>query len=96
MSKPNIVDLAAEREERTPHLSGNAFCMFCNHEWIAVAPVGTTWLECPGCHGHKGQFKFEFEPPEREVWACCCGNQLFNVTRKGIFCPMCGHYNTFP
>lgn len=83
-------------ERKVPHASGDAFCMQCNHTWVAVAPTGTTELECPACHTHKGRFKFACAPSEAKVWTCRCDNQLFNITEAGMFCPNCGHYQEFP
>ena len=25
-------------------------CDKCNHEWVAISPLGTQELECPSCH----------------------------------------------
>lgn len=41
-----IIDLDARRR----HTAGSASCISCQHEWVAVAPVGTDVLECPSCH----------------------------------------------
>jgi len=32
-----------------PHLVHEAVCFYCTKMWVAVAPVGTTELECPQC-----------------------------------------------
>lgn len=47
-----VVSLA----ERRPHLSGKAWCTACGHDWVAVAPVGTVWLDCPSCHTERGLY----------------------------------------
>jgi len=87
---PNgVVSLADKRAERTPHLSGEAKCMLCSKEWVAVAPVGTPWLECPECHAVKGYMKFNVQRTKSE-WVCNCGNDLFRVTPDGYYCPNCG------
>jgi len=70
--------------------------MSCSHEWIAVAPAGATWLECPECHTMKGLFKHaclksaENNDGWEPWWTCSCGNELFVVYRNGIMCPNCG------
>ncbi len=84
-----IVDLADRRADRTPHLSGEARCMLCGHEWQAVAPVGVPWLECPACRYMKGHFKYAVQRSGVE-WTCQCGNDLFRVTPDGYYCPGCG------
>lgn len=33
----------------TPHFVHEAVCFYCTKMWVAVAPVGTTELECPQC-----------------------------------------------
>jgi hypothetical protein len=91
----NIINLATEKEIRQPQLSGTALCINCRHEWIAVAPQGPEWLDCPQCQLMRGHYRFHCEP-EGEAWACNCGNQLFYVMRNGICCPNCGALQTFP
>ena len=85
-----------ERKVIEKHGTGEAFCLGCNHEWVAVAPIGLDTFECPECHTMKGRFKFEYSPPAGITWTCGCTNQLFNVTKEGIFCPNCGIYQEFP
>jgi len=79
------------KEERSPHVSGKAFCIECHHEWVSVAPTGTTQVECPSCHTHKGLFRYPCEP-EGAAWACSCGCQLFMISTSGILCYKCGEY----
>lgn len=85
-----VVDLAAERSKRSTHIEGKALCIGCKHEWQAVAPAGTTWLECPECHAEKGIFRFRNMRIDEPHWTCSCGNDLFHVTPKGTYCPNCG------
>jgi hypothetical protein len=88
--KCKIVSLAQYKEENTPHLSGPARCLACNHEWVAVAPVGTDFMECPACRTMKGVF---YSPVlyGSDVWVCHCGSDLFRIhPEKGIYCPVCG------
>lgn len=85
----DLFDFKAEKEGRTPHLSGSARCLACQHEWVAVAPVGSIWLECPACSLIRGRY---FEPAEKPArhWTCNCGCDLFHVTPNEIYCPNCG------
>lgn len=88
----NIVDLAKAREERTPHRAGEARCLQCGHEWVAVAPVGETRLECPECKTDKGVFQGLCYPQDGYIWRCNCGNELFLIMPDGKLCPVCGVY----
>lgn len=89
----NIVDLFTRLQ---PHVTGEAFCLQCDHWWVAVAEVGTTRLECPECHAMKGLFAFECVPAEGTlVRECDCGNQLFYLTQEGHLCPNCGVYQQY-
>lgn len=47
-----VIDLDAQR----PHWAGNASCIDCNHEWVAVTPLQTVSLECPRCSGKGVRF----------------------------------------
>lgn len=87
-----VIDLAKAREERTPHGTGAARCLQCGHEWLATAPAGVVWLECPECHTDKGTFKGNCYPHDGLIWVCNCGNELFLITPDGELCPICGVY----
>lgn len=76
-----------------PHLQGKARCVACKHEWQAVAPHGTTWLECPECHIFRGRFVGQCERDEPH-WHCNCGNDLFYATARGFYCPNCGEWQS--
>lgn len=80
-------------DDKRPHLSGNAKCLGCGHIWVAVAPIGTIWLECPNCSSIKGRHIY---PVERSVdrWVCNCGNDLFYMSINGVYCPNCGEWQT--
>lgn len=86
-----VIDLKAVRESREPHSRGKARCLNqdCKHEWQAVAPSGTTWMECPKCTLYRGRFIGQHEREEPH-WHCKCGNELFNVVKDGYYCPNCG------
>jgi Zn finger protein HypA/HybF involved in hydrogenase expression len=85
MSK--VIDFQAFR----PHLVGKATCLACSHEWTAVAPIGTLWLECPECTLERGRLIAQCQRDEPH-WHCDCGNELFYVTADGYYCPNCGLY----
>jgi hypothetical protein len=76
--------------------AGEAFCLQCRHEWVQVAPTGTTRFECPKCLTMKGLFKFEHGPNDNELRReCHCGNQLFYLTPEGHMCANCGIYQSY-
>jgi len=88
----NIVDLAAARSERREHdhMTGSARCLGCQHQWEAVAPIGTTELECPACGLKKGRFA---NPVVRGdvTWTCACSNDLFRISGQAqVYCANCG------
>lgn len=87
----NVIEFNSKNEK---HMTGEAFCACCKHEWIAVAPVGTTMLECPGCKTANGLFKYPTIPMV-DRWQCNCGNDLFYITETGTQCYRCGQEQTF-
>lgn len=91
-----VVQLFRQAEPEVPHGTGEAFCLQCDHVWQAVAPVGTTQLECPECHTMKGLMKYPHAPAEGTlVRECRCGNQYFWITPEGHMCPNCGIYQSY-
>ena len=54
MKKP--IDIQEWKENKYCHITGNAQCVLCQKTWVAVAPAGTVWLECPYCFSNKGSF----------------------------------------
>lgn len=78
-----------------PHLSGKARCCACRHDWVAVSPVGTDWLECPSCHLMKGRYVHPAIPSGEEAWQCACGCDVFMITRRSAFCINCGTEQRF-
>ena len=86
-----IIKLKEYKEENTPHLSGEARCIACKHEWVAVCPTSVAFFECPNCGLHKGSMKFEVirDGPH---WKCNCGNDLFFMMPSGMYCPVCGEF----
>ena len=80
-----VVDITS----RMPHTSGQVKCMNCQHEWVAVAPVGTTVFDCPKCSACKGVF-MGFALPEEFFMCRRCTGYLFALTRTGEICVSCG------
>ena len=82
-------------DEHRPHLSGQALCLVCGYEWIAVAPVGIMHLECPKCERIQGVIKNAIEPSgEQSYYQCNCGESMFFALAMGwLLCRKCG--NTF-
>ncbi len=84
-----VIDLGRAREERQPHMSGEAACLVCKHKWAAVAPVGTHEFECPQCGSFKG---YMVNPVVRgsEVFECFCGCDVFRISPElGPYCVNC-------
>lgn len=73
----------------TGWLENKAKCLTCRHEWHAVAPVGTTWFECPACGLHMGRFMRSVNR-EGAHWHCLCGNDLFYINLTVTYCAVCG------
>lgn len=92
----NVIDLQRFKDEREPHNVGAARCLDCKHDWNAVAPVGVPWLQCPNCQAMKGRFMGPHLKLGKELWHCNCGNDLFQITRDGCYCPNCGEWCRFP
>lgn len=84
-----VISLASRKPE--PTNAGEAKCLACGREWIAVAPISVIALECPSCGMLRGLFKYLCER-EGPHWQCNCGNKLFRVTPEGYYCPNCGEW----
>lgn len=85
----DVISLEEEKVKRNPHMRGQAHCLLCGKEEIAVAPVGTTWMKCSGCHAMKLRFDGHV-PPTGYFWVCNCGSTLFYLSPDGAYCPNCG------
>lgn len=90
-----VISLAAAREERQPHWSGNVHCIGCQHEWVGAAPMGTMFVDCPSCGLPKGTPKHPFGAVEGDlVLKCNCGCEALTAyQRNGHFytqCMACG------
>lgn len=89
-----VIDLKQYREENSPHLSGAAHCLNCQHDFQAVAPVGTTWLDCPACKLKRARY-LERVQNNCQHWTCKCGCDLFYITPTNYYCPNCGTSQDF-
>jgi hypothetical protein len=73
-----------------PHISGDAHCIGCGHDWVAVAPIGTSVIDCPECKGAKGIFVNLCCKLSEAHLTCSCGNDFLHITPGGFYCPKCG------
>ena len=90
-----VISLQKAREEREPHLAGEAVCIGCRHEWAGVAPVGVWQLECPSCGAMKGIWRYPVGAQEGDSYFLCnCGCEALTAYfRGGVFylkCMSCG------
>lgn len=81
-------------EKAEPHLSGKARCSVCQHEEIAVAPVGVDWMECGKCGLMKSRYVHDLVPDDN-VTVCGCGCDVFRIVTNGAFCIHCGTEHRF-
>lgn len=93
--KAKVVDLKAYKLSLKPHVEGPAICLYCEHRWRAVTPVGTFEMECPSCGLFKGVWVGLFSP--ETMFQCACGGLHFTVTHGAIACVICGkHHKELP
>lgn len=91
-----VASLCAAREARQLHWEGPAVCLGCRHEWVAVAPEGTSSnLRCPSCDLPKGTAKFPFGASTGDtVLVCHCGSEALTAYQHGgrlyVRCMACG------
>lgn len=84
------------KESKQQHGSGEARCMSCGHNWIAVAPVGEVLFECPECLAVKGHYLYPFDFADGTmVRECNCGCRLFFLSTEGHLCAHCGSYQAY-
>lgn len=89
-----VLDFKKPKTDNEPHLIGEARCLDCKHTWVARAPVGTLWLECPACTLKRGRYLERVQEPGPH-WHCNCNCDLFYVTPDGYYCPNCGEAQKF-
>lgn len=71
-------------------MSGRARCLTCAHEWAGVAPRGIGTLKCPSCMTFHGAFVGAVTRSGEDHYQCACGNQMFCLTAKRVYCAHCG------
>ena len=76
--------------EHKEHLTGDAVCLQCKHEWIAVAEIGTVVLECPECELSKGVFGAALLPESYYVCHCGCASFYISAISGLAQCAFCG------
>lgn len=91
----DVIELAAVRAEREPHLAGEARCTNCGHQWAAVAPIGTWQLECPSCETLHGLWRCHVGADDGDLTLRCkCGCEAMTAYidggRKWVRCMRCG------
>lgn len=102
----SVIDLRKFKEEHSPHIQGRVKCINCKHEWQGVAPVGTTWVECPECGSRKACFYYDVAPNAGQfVFTCNCGCELLRLvsdvgepdffTSAELLCVNCGVSHRF-
>lgn len=86
----DVIRLHSEKMDEENWLSGMAHCIRCGYEWVAVAPVGSIWLYCPGCGCLAGAYQGCVRNGDAR-WTCNCGNYLFALNENmELYCPNCG------
>ena len=89
----NVVNLEERRTKNGSYIEGPAKCLVCNHEWGAVAPLGTVDLECPECQTLRGCWVYPIGPTNNmEIYKCPeCWHEYFMVLASlEIQCVRCG------
>lgn len=84
----NVIQLDSKR----PHVSGQAKCVACGHEWVAVARAITDHLECPSCRLMKGAFANPVTRSDLLYYICSCDSAVFYISEKGPHCANCGEW----
>jgi len=89
--------LTFNKKEDELHASGQARCIDCKYEWIAVlATPYSGSLECPECKSCRGGLKYPMAPNENVyAWRCNCDCDHFWVVANGVLCVGCGAVTTF-
>lgn len=96
----DIISLTDRKAEKERHYSGEARCIRCKHEWVAVAKVGDIFLECPSCECISGVPKHPFMADEGCLIFVCenCTSEFFYIEKyKGetaICCGGCGDHKS--
>jgi hypothetical protein len=83
-----VIDFDKEKKKYLTHITGEARCVACKHEWVGEWPVGEYLFKCPSCGLVKGMTK-GFINPQEDEHECSCGNSLFILTPSGTKCINC-------
>lgn len=75
-------------ETKRPTITGEACCLHCDEHWTAVAPLGTTELQCPNCKLMRGAW-LRHTFPDMPVLTCNCGNSFMLITESMALCARC-------
>lgn len=92
-----VISFAEAKAGRERTWEGKAHCVGCRHEWEAVAPLGTMWLECPECHLPKGTPKYAFGAADGDALLTCtpCGGEALTAYKRAgrfyVMCMACGN-----
>lgn len=84
-------------DQYRPHMTGQARCTACGHDFVAVAPVGETWFECPKRGTERALLRYPVldEPAWPNEYQCNCGCSVFAIRSDSsgdvrIACLSCG------
>lgn len=71
-------------------MTGEVRCLTCKHAWVAVAPIGTSWMDCPEC-GHHNATWYAKTVKDGAHWVCNCGCMVFHISPIWqVYCAYCG------
>lgn len=80
-----------KKEDPFNHYTGECYCTYCKHTWVAVVNSINDFIECPECHLFRGRIRFPLA--RNPVFTCICGCDLFQIMPDGYcYCPMCGSF----
>jgi hypothetical protein len=89
LDKAEVSESVTSLDSRRPSVTGDATCLHCNKTWTAVAPLGTTALECPNCQLMRGAW-LNHTFPDIPVLTCHCGNSFMFILDNGrSMCARC-------
>jgi hypothetical protein len=83
-------------EPADPHMTGEAKCLCCGDKWVAVAPVGTRFLERAKCGTFQGVWHNPVGAQEGDLQFYCasCGGEALTAFKRGghfyLLCMGCG------
>lgn len=92
-----VINFAAAKEERQPHIAGDFVCVGCRHEWTGVAPFGRRWFDCEKCGLPKATVKHPFAAATGDLELRCvdCGGEALTAYKRAgkfwVRCMGCGN-----